>query len=262
MGLAASQARLLLLIARKSDLELNMQNVCQKRMNLSSEMSKLYNAQAGLNGDITGGGFACPDSFDNWEDFCDYIDTNDDGMLSTEEQLRAKQTYENAGVETMFINGEAYNMMYDGNKRKGYKYKGGSGNEIMWGSAGKDKFKGKGGYDIAFTMGGHDKVKQIDKKVGADFKYDKNLTSGKYTSEQPAEGATQQSNNASGLNYDVSGMDQDQIDALLSSLQEQDKQYEMMNERYETEHEAISTEYDSVEKVIENNIKKSFAAFK
>lgn len=297
MGLAASQARLLLLIARKSDLELNMQNVCQKRMALSSEMSKLYNAQAGLNssnGYSSGTGIS---EFENWEDFCDYIDTDDDGMLSQKEQMEAKNAFEQGGVEQVAIGDQVYNMMYDGNKRDGYKYKGTSGNDIMWGTTGKDKFKGKGGDDIAFTMNDgktkksstlgkiatgfaiagqpgavigaicgiaasekKDIAKQIDVEVNTSYTYDRNKTTGTYNEYGAAQAS--ESNNASGLDYDVSGMSQEEIDALLSSIQEQDKQLEMLNETYETEHEAISTEYDSVEKIIEKNIKKSFAAFK
>lgn len=46
MGLAASQARLLMLTARKSELELMMQMVCQSRLALANMTSSLYNASA------------------------------------------------------------------------------------------------------------------------------------------------------------------------------------------------------------------------
>ena len=43
MGLAASQARLIMLTGRKSDLEFQGQNICQKRMNISNQISQLQN---------------------------------------------------------------------------------------------------------------------------------------------------------------------------------------------------------------------------
>lgn len=49
MGLAASQARLLMLTARKSDLELQWQFVSQARMQLANATSGLYNQMANLN---------------------------------------------------------------------------------------------------------------------------------------------------------------------------------------------------------------------
>jgi len=49
MGMAASQARLLMLTARKSDLELMIQFVSQSRMALSNATSALYNQGATQN---------------------------------------------------------------------------------------------------------------------------------------------------------------------------------------------------------------------
>lgn len=49
MGLAASQARLLCLTARKSDLELQWQFVSQARMQLANMTSALFNASASQN---------------------------------------------------------------------------------------------------------------------------------------------------------------------------------------------------------------------
>jgi hypothetical protein len=51
MGLAANQARLLGLIARKSDLELEAQFISQHRMYLSNMMSGLLNLQTKLEPD-------------------------------------------------------------------------------------------------------------------------------------------------------------------------------------------------------------------
>lgn len=48
MGLAASQARLLMLTARKSDIELQLQFVSQARMQLSNGVSYLYSQSANL----------------------------------------------------------------------------------------------------------------------------------------------------------------------------------------------------------------------
>jgi uncharacterized protein YlxW (UPF0749 family) len=48
MGLAASQSRLLMLTARKSDLELQSQFVSQARMQLANMSSALFNQQANL----------------------------------------------------------------------------------------------------------------------------------------------------------------------------------------------------------------------
>jgi len=51
MGLGASQARLLMLTARKSNLELNLQFINQARMQLSNMVSGLFNQQANLEPD-------------------------------------------------------------------------------------------------------------------------------------------------------------------------------------------------------------------
>ncbi len=55
MGMAASQARLLMLTARKSDLELQLQFVNQARMQLANMMSQLYQLGAGGNLDPNSG---------------------------------------------------------------------------------------------------------------------------------------------------------------------------------------------------------------
>jgi len=51
MGLGASQARLLMLTARKSNLELNLQFINQARMQLSNMVSGLFNQQSNLEPD-------------------------------------------------------------------------------------------------------------------------------------------------------------------------------------------------------------------
>ena len=51
MGLAASQARLLALTARKSDLELRGQFINQSRMQLSNLMGQLFSASSSLEPD-------------------------------------------------------------------------------------------------------------------------------------------------------------------------------------------------------------------
>lgn len=51
MGLAASQARLLMLTARKSDLELHLQFINQGRIQLANMVTGLINAQMNLEPD-------------------------------------------------------------------------------------------------------------------------------------------------------------------------------------------------------------------
>src|SRR6476469_5598901 len=51
MGLGASQARLLLLTARKQDLELQLQMVQQARMQVSNMVSSLFNRSSNLDPD-------------------------------------------------------------------------------------------------------------------------------------------------------------------------------------------------------------------
>lgn len=48
MGLAASQARLLVLTARKSELELTDQQINQSRMQLSNVVNELFNVSSNL----------------------------------------------------------------------------------------------------------------------------------------------------------------------------------------------------------------------
>jgi predicted nucleic acid-binding Zn-ribbon protein len=51
MGLAASQARFLMLTARKSDLEMQGQSINQARMALANQMSKMMEGQANMTPD-------------------------------------------------------------------------------------------------------------------------------------------------------------------------------------------------------------------
>lgn len=51
MGFAASTARLLMLTARKSDLELELQFINQSRMQLANMSANLYNSNANLEPD-------------------------------------------------------------------------------------------------------------------------------------------------------------------------------------------------------------------
>lgn len=51
MGLAASQARLMMLTARKSDLELNLQFINQARLQVANMVSAMFNNQANLEPD-------------------------------------------------------------------------------------------------------------------------------------------------------------------------------------------------------------------
>ncbi|MGD9581121.1 MAG: hypothetical protein AB7V50_07090 [Vampirovibrionia bacterium] len=51
MGLAASQARFLLLTARKSDVELQGQMINQQRMSIANAVGNLFNASSNLDPD-------------------------------------------------------------------------------------------------------------------------------------------------------------------------------------------------------------------
>lgn len=47
----------------------------------------------------------------------------------------------------------------------------------------------------------------------------------------------------------------------MSKLQSQDKQFDLQLNKLESEHNALQTEYDAVNKVIKNNVEKSFNVF-
>jgi chromosome segregation ATPase len=51
MGLAASQARFLMLTARKSDLEMDGQSINQQRIAIANSTSKMFETQANLDPD-------------------------------------------------------------------------------------------------------------------------------------------------------------------------------------------------------------------
>ena len=47
----------------------------------------------------------------------------------------------------------------------------------------------------------------------------------------------------------------------MDKLQSQDKQFDLQLNKLESEHNALQTEYDAVNKVIKNNVEKSFNIF-
>ncbi len=278
MGLAASQGRLLLLTARKSDLEYRAQEISQRRLTLATELESVSTAYArktanrqmkltrlvkqgeanqtqtvnltyrnlinsGMNDDGTG--------------ISDYRIKNARGQIVVSDVSELPTTPEQAG----YGSGSGVTVTQDGNR------------VIVSGI-----YNGEDVYEVYVVDS------RLSDSSETENYFQEGLRNGRFIIEQfSALDSTGNEIGSSTTGYAIgqwqsvswSGMTeiqdnyyteddataQAEYQTASARVQAQDKKLETDQQQIETQHKAVETEYESVQKVIQNNIETSFKMF-
>lgn len=286
MGLASSQARILLLTARKSDLEYRAQAISQRKMNIAMQTQQLAtdystamsnrrmkfiyyaDGQSGktLEEDLSYRGLIAEGSTSAGDFLVKttsgrFLITGDDTVVNQASGMTQKQ-------ESMYVVAKKL-AEADGSINKYYVTKqDGNGNEQKYlnraaliqayqgqmeyvaGASNNSFFQSalRNGSFYLYQATNQQEVKQADGSKITTCDYECVSWSG-----------------LSSINdaYDTSDDAAAEADYEAKSLvlSNQDKMLDLELQQIETQHKAIETEYDAVKKVIENNIKVSFKIF-
>ncbi len=279
MGLAASQGRLLLLTARKSDLEYRAQEISQRRLILASELEtvssqyarKTANRQMKLtrlvkqgeanlsqNVNLTYKNLIQSGMNDDGSNISDYRVKNARGQVVVSDESELPETAADAG----YGDGSGVTVKKDGNK------------VIVSGT-----YNGEDVYDVYV----------VDSKLSdaseTENYFQEGLRNGRFIIEQFSAidgngdeiGSEASESGAIGEWQSVSwsGMTeiqdnyyteddataQAEYQSAAARVQAQDKKLETDQKQIETQHKAVETEFESVQKVIQSNIESSFKIF-
>ena len=291
MGLSASQGRMLLLTARKSDLEFRAQQISQKRLVLSQQLEDIATDYE----DATS---------DRQMKITLYSTSADAEGVATKITKEANLTYANlvsgslgttdGSIQPNLITGEqaytsnvAYRLVnYDGAIVVS------NVNEIPNVSFDDNGQLNTTDSNYEVKQGADGKIRVSMASTGAVYVVDSNLASGSTDSAGSASGPNYLQDCLRNGKYLIQRFDssadeptwrniswdatanisdsyyQDNDDAakakydrLQQQIQAQDKKLELELDNVETQRSAVKTEEDSVKKVIDENIEKSFNAF-
>ncbi len=234
MGLAASQGRLLLLTARKSDLELQAQCITQQRLLLATQQETIADEYADATNNqiyqvrLPGTSEYTPLTVYSLNELYYGTDATSDADRET-----ARNTFRKPNGNDP--NGAAYGI-WDKGKQEWVdpkKLKDDAGDtpdtrmqqNLLYGSW------------VIRTPDEESSSGWSDVMIGADARYRQSY----YTADD----------NAAKAKYD----------SAMARVQRLDKQLELKLNQVETQHKAVETEVESVDKVISNNIESSFKYF-
>ena len=284
MGLAASQGRLLLLTARKSDLEFRAQEISQRRLILATELESVASeyARASANrqmklttmvqmGNANKTAAVNLTFFSLYQHGCiEYVETeNEDGSITSEVNTlgasiyRVKNSLGQVVVpSSLYIPKSPQEAGYGENVTRREE-----GNKVIF--EGTDDADGNVYVEYV-----------IDKNLACTEEtenfFQEGLRNGKYIIEQLT--STDGNGNAISQEWQPigwSGMTEIQdnyyteddayaqakYQSASARVQAQDKKLETDQKQIETQHKAVETEFESVQKVITNNIESSFKMF-
>ena len=266
MGMSASQARLLSLTARMSDLELQAQTISNAKIRLA---------------DMSGQASTDYSKALDKETLKVYTGLQSDGTSSYMEATAAKlTTYQ--GVSTTdkqrYIKNSAGQVLVDQNtltqfnastSATDFASKMGSGTDTgkiqyytnLYNEMNKD---GKGGCTVSNQDNLTDSKWLTDQvNAGNLFLYENNATGGS-DGKGDNVNVSWTSGDAS-LNMETDKTDiakaEAKYESTMASIQSKDKRFDLQLKQIDTEHQAIQTEVDSVKKVIDKNIERSFKIF-
>lgn len=256
MGLASSQARLLLLTARKSDLEYRSQMISQRKIMLAMETEQLAT-------DYTRALSKTRLTF--------VFDTDaSTGQTMTEDLTYAGLTAQNTTRIGNFIVTDSQGRMVvptDSNNQVVLP----SGFQLVTDANGKQYayYKGQDGVvnqstDQRFEVNVCNDVLNADVfqnalKNGGLYLEKLNTTTDQYESKSwQSLDVIQDKMDTSDSSVAIA---QSQYEAKSLTIQNQDKMLDLELKQIETQHKAIETEYDSVKKVIDKNIEVSYKIF-
>jgi hypothetical protein len=231
MGLVASQARLLLLFGRKSDVEFRCQQISNKRMRLSFETGEVAQVYA--------------DALSNTAPIVDNIPTTAFSSLIPAQNIVAAPTGQAISLEQLYENN--LQPYYENNGLPAYWL---SPSEIASGLSNGSLYlrynNAPAGVDPNTRIASSDILNSMGVTV----------TTGTTWVTPPDQPASSQTSNRLYTEDDAAATAI--YEAQTAILQAEDKRLELELKNLETQHKAISTEVDAVQKVIEKNIEKSF----
>ena len=262
MGMSASQARFLQLTARKSDTEYQCQRINFERLELANrltEASTIYNDKTSNRkytfAFVDGNGQQSVDV--TYKNYKNYMNKQLEGLTSSQQQFFLvsssgnKIVVSNEEEITAMINNNRTPAEYDteGNliKEEGYKF---TYDDfiIVDGLNDVDNFKScleQGIYYFATLS----KTEETD-EFGNSEEYTFNLH------EIDSMGAIN-----SVLDESDDAQAQAEYERVTSEVEQKDKKMQMELERLESQRNAIQTEMEAVEKVISDNVEKTFKIF-
>lgn len=265
MGLASSQARMLLLTARKSDLEYRAQMISQRKMNLALQTEQLASD------------YSRARSNRNME----FVFQTD---MSTGTQFKETLSYSSFLSENSNIIGNY--LIKNANGK--FLVTGANDDEVQSNmyKVAERLAKNDGSYDSFFikdeanNITGFD-TKSLIEKYASQVQVNTAFSKAEYFQEALRNGAlslvklsntdgegkmeTKSWSSLSFIRDNYNTVDDAQAEAEYEAqsmlLSNQDKALDLELKQIETQHKAVETEYDSVKKVIEKNIETSYKIF-
>ena len=279
MGLAASQGRLLLLTARKSDLEFRAQEISQRRLTLATELESVSS---------------------------EYARRTANRQMKLTRLVKQGEANQTQTVNLTYRNLMLSGMNDDGTGISDYGVKNARGQVVVTDVSELPKTASEAGYTnapgvtvkiegnqaiVSGVYNGEDvyDVYVVDSKLADSSEtenyFQEGLRNGRFIIEQFSAvdgngneigvGGTGieaigdwQSVSWSGMteiqdNYytEDDAIAQAEYQTASARVQAQDKKLETDQKQIETQHKAVETEFESVQKVIQNNIESSFKAF-
>ncbi len=279
MGLAASQGRLLLLTARKSDLEFRAQEISQRRLTLATELESVSS---------------------------EYARRTANRQMKLTRLVKQGEANQTQTVNLTYRNLMLSGMNDDGTGISDYRVKNARGQVVVTDVSELPKTASEAGYTnapgvtvkiegnqaiVSGVYNGEDvyDVYVVDSKLADSSEtenyFQEGLRNGRFIIEQFSAvdgngneigvGGTGieaigdwQSVSWSGMteiqdNYytEDDAIAQAEYQTASARVQAQDKKLETDQKQIETQHKAVETEFESVQKVIQNNIESSFKAF-
>lgn len=277
MGLAASQGRLLLLTARKSDLEYRAQEISQRRLILATELetvcSKYARATANRQMKITmqvkmGEANQTQTKNLTYKNLIEY-GRNDDGTGNSVYRIKNSRgqvvvsdaselpkTASAAGYQ-----GDGVNVKVEGNRAivSGTDK---NGNDVYVEYVVDSKISDSAETENYFQEGLRNGKFIIEQLTSLDPSGNQNLgENGEAVGTWNAVGWSGMSEIQDNCYTDDDATAQAEYQSASARVQAQDKKLETDQKQIETQHKAVETEFESVQKVIQSNIENSFKMF-
>ena len=279
MGLAASQGRLLLLTARKSDLEYRAQEISQRRLTLASELEtvssqyarKTANRQMKLTRTVKQGEANQTQTVNLTYKNLIQSGMNDDGSGISDYRVKnargqivvtSESEFPETAAEAGYPSNSGVTVVRDGNRT------------IV-----SSNVDGKEVYDVYVVDS------RLSDASETENYFQEGLRNGRFIIEQLSavdSNGNEIGNDSTSLDpigewqsVSWSGMTeiqdnyyteddaeaQAEYQSASARVQAQDKKLETDQKQIETQHKAVETEFESVQKVIQNNIESSFKMF-
>ena len=277
MGLAASQGRLLLLTARKSDLEYRAQEISQRRLILATELetaSSKYarataNRQMKLTRQVKMGEANQTQTVNlTYKNLIDYGRNEDENGISDYRIRNARGQVVVSDVSELpktaadtGYSGDSINVKVEGNRAivSGVDA---SGNDVYVEYVVDSKIADTSDTENYFQEGLRNGKFIIEQLVNTDKTGNQDLgNTGEVTGNWRSVSWSGMVEVQDNCYTDDDATAQAEYQSVSARVQAQDKKLETDQKQIETQHKAVETEFESVQKVIQSNIENSFKMF-